>query len=189
MQAAALLVAARSRPPPPAAAHNTAPPPPAAVRTAPMQQDELSAPEQEAFLQALARALGLGEEAARDGFLFAESEAGLRVEGRFFQGQLLLAFTDYAGLPKRGELAAALAAAYCAAPARHFVPSLEPMSRRLRFQRNLPEGGLPPPESLAAELLEAMARWAGRDGGAGGPSGGAGGPGTRAAPAGPGAFA
>ncbi|MGR4000202.1 MAG: hypothetical protein OD811_00180 [Alphaproteobacteria bacterium] len=122
------------------------------------------------FLSEFAQALGLkipivssnASDSDNAESILAESEnAAMRIEARFSDRWLFISFTDLLKLPGFDELRYALAQAYCINPARQFVPSIEPVSRRLRFQRSiaLDDSTLPAAATCATDLLDAMASW------------------------------
>ncbi|MDA8000468.1 MAG: hypothetical protein MPK06_04635 [Alphaproteobacteria bacterium] len=121
------------------------------------------------FLSDLARALGLStpDSSGDNGdLILAESRnAGIRIEARFSDNWLFISFTDLLKLPGFSELRRALSLAYCVNPSRRFIPSIEPVSRRLRFQRSiaLGDGAPPSPSVCAEELLAAITTWRGAE--------------------------
>ena len=90
---------------------------------------------------------------ASDGLLLEATSPAVRIEARFADGRLMISFTDLENLPAFAAQVRALKASYCADMTRDFIPVVEPMSRRLRFQRTLPlETGaeVPAPQILGA---------------------------------------
>ena len=99
---------------------------------------------------------------ASDGLLLEATSPAVRIEARFADGRLMISFTDLENLPAFAAQVRALKASYCADMTRDFIPVVEPMSRRLRFQRTLPlETGaeVPAPQILAQALTASLGAW------------------------------
>jgi hypothetical protein len=136
------------------------------------QATHLSEPQaQKEYLRAFAGALSAtaataadatlaDESGVSDGLLLEAASPAVRIEARFADERLLISFTDLENLPTFAAQVRALSASYCADMTREFIPVVEPMSRRLRFQRTvLLDAEVPTPEALAQALTASLGGW------------------------------
>jgi hypothetical protein len=150
-----------------------------------MAQPLLEEPQaQKQYLRDFAAALssqaaGLADENENhDSLLLEATNPAVRIEARFADGRLLISFTDLENLPGFSAQVRALSVSYCADMTREFIPVIEPMSRRLRFQRTLlldGAGAVPSAQALAQDLSASLSLWYAEEEDADDPTGTAGG--------------